>query len=402
MEDSTGQHAGMDMGMAMQGMFGPYPMSREASGTSWQPEATPMSGRHFGEGPWQKMFHGFANAVYSDNDGPRGGDDVFAESMFMLMGRRQFGDGVIGLRAMVSLDPWLVGKDGYRVLFQTGETADGRTPLVDRQHPHDLFMELAASYSMALGDDSSLFLYAGLPGEPALGPPAFMHRFSGADNPEAPLGHHWLDATHISFGVITAGWTWRNVKVEASAFNGRELDERRYDIELRSLDSWSARVSFNPTPRWAWQVSYGELKSPEQLEPDVDMRRTTASAMYHRPVASGQWQTTLAWGRNEKRPGPATEAWLLESAYQWSSQWTVFGRIEQVEKDELFREGEPLHDQIFTVDKATFGAVRDFPGGNFGRVGVGFQVSRHFIPAVLETAYGNDPDSWLVFLRWKL
>lgn len=141
----VGPHAAhMDMQQTMaRGALGPYPMGREASGTSWQPDAAPMAGRHLASGVWQTMLHGTVTAVHTEGDGPRGGSDDFVESMFMAMGQRPLGDGVLALRGMVSLDPWLVGNEGYRLLLQTGESADGVTPLVDRQHPHDLWMELS-------------------------------------------------------------------------------------------------------------------------------------------------------------------------------------------------------------------------------------------------------------------
>ena len=220
---------------------------------------------------------------------------------------------------MVSLDP-AIGKSGYPLLFQTGETADGRTHLVDRQHPHDLLMELSASYSRKLGADSSVFGYVGLPGEPALGPTAFMHRLSGMDNPEAPLTHHWLDSTHITFGVVTAGYVWRDLKLEASAFNGREPDQYRWNMEVRKFDSASARLSWNPTPEWALQVSHGRLDSPESLEPDMSVKRTTASASYQHAIGGRPMQTTLAWGRNRKEPGVTTDGYLLESALHVSEE----------------------------------------------------------------------------------
>lgn len=399
-------HAGHGKQLAhggeMMGLLGPYPMSREASGTSWQPEATPMSGKHFTRGDWSLMAHGFANVVYDHQPGPRGDDDVFAASMGMLMGHRMLGEGTFGWRAMVSLDPVLVGKKGYPLLLQTGETADGLTPLIDRQHPHDLFMELAVSYSRPLAANSAWFVYFGLPGEPALGPPAFMHRFSGVDNPEAPLGHHWLDSTHITFGVLTGGFVHGDWKIEASVFNGREPDQDRYDIELHSLDSTAVRVSYNPTPNWALQVSRGRLNEPEQLEPGVDIDRTTASVAYHHVIADGHWQTMLAWGRNKKMPGLTTDAWLLESAVQLAPTWTLFGRFESGEKDELFAEDSPRHGQMFQVDKLSIGAVRDFSATRFGTFGVGAVISQHVLPADLNEVYGSDPLSTMVFLRWKL
>src|SRR6478609_11713448 len=190
------------------------------------------------------------------------------------MAERQIGDGTLGFKAMLSPDPFM-GRSGYPLLLATGETADGVKPLIDRQHPHDLFMELATSYSYNLSPTSSLFIYGGLPGEPALGPPAFMHRTSGMDIPEAPITHHWLDSTHITFGVVTGGVVVSNWKLEGSAFKGREPDQYRYDIEAPKLDSYSARISWNPIRELSLQVSWGHLKSPEQLEPDKNEDRFT-------------------------------------------------------------------------------------------------------------------------------
>src|SRR3954469_17718481 len=267
---------------AMRAWYGPYPLSRESSGTSWQPDASPHEGIHAKYGAWDTMTHGFANFIYDNQGGPRGDTKTFMTSMLMVMGNRAVGDaGTFGIRGMISADP-AFGKGGYPLLLQTGETADGKTPLIDRQHPHDLFMELAASYSYRFSDRQSAFVYGGLPGEPALGPPAFMHRFSGEDNPEAPITHHWLDFTHITYGVVTLGYVLGEVKIEGSLFRGREPDQNRYDIETGKLDSASARLSWNPAKTWALQVSRGHIKSPEQLHPGEDVERTTASAIYHR------------------------------------------------------------------------------------------------------------------------
>ena len=383
-------------------MLGSYAMSREASGTSWQPEATPMGGMSYTAGSWNLMTHGSVNAVYSDADGPRGDDDFFGETMFMVMGHRPAGSGMLGFRTMLSLEPWTAGDTGYPLLFQTGETADGQTPLIDRQHPHDLLMEMAATYSQPVGKDQSIFIYGGLPGEPALGPAAYMHRFSGMDNPEAPLGHHWLDATHITFGVVTLGYIWDRLKIEGSAFNGREPDQIRTNIDTGPLKSWSTRVTFNPDKNWTMQVSYGDLHSPEQLEPDMDMQRTTASVSYQAPLVSGQWQTTAAFGRNQMSDGPTTDAYLLESAWIFMQMNTIYGRLERVEKDELFEAPSPLAGQVFTVNKATIGMIRDLVHSDAGKFGIGAQYSIHTIPDAIEPAYGDNPDSWLVFARWRM
>ena len=388
--------------MSMQGLLGPYPMTREASGTSWQPDSTPMEMNHMQYGQWSLMPMAFANAVYSDSKArDRGDTDTFIESMAMLMARRELAGGTLGVRAMLSLDPALVGKSGYPLLFQTGETTDGRTPLVDRQHPHDLLMELAASYSMDLGNHRSAFVYAGLPGEPALGPATYMHRASGMDNPEAPIAHHWFDSTHITFGVVTAGLVLEDMKLEVSAFNGHEPDEHRYDIEMRRLDSWSLRASYNPAPNWSGQVSFGRIKSPEQLEPGVDVDRTTAAVTYNRPVLHGGWQSTLAIARNAQHPGGHTDAYLLESARPLSNNFAVFARAERVGKNELFAAGDPLAGRVFNVDKIGLGGVHDFDRMSLGQFGIGASYSLYAIPDDLQAVYGRHPASWLVFLRWK-
>jgi hypothetical protein len=398
----SGEHSA-DHG-EMRSPFGPYPMSRDASGTSWQPEATPMEGIMWKAGAWDAMLHGFVYGVHDRQGGPRGDTKIFAESMLMVMGHRPAGGGTLGLRAMLSLDA-AMGKGGYPLLFQTGETADGRRPLVDRQHPHDAFMELSASYSLPLGDAASAFAYVGLPGEPALGPPTFMHRFSGIRIPEAPLTHHWLDSTHITFGVVTLGAVHGAWKAEGSWFNGREPDQHRWNIETRRLDSWSTRVSYNPSPNWSMQASYGDLESPELLEPETRVRRATASGSYHAKMGSAQCQSTLAWGRNEKR-SPEGEArlpgWLLESSCVMDERHTLFGRFERVKNDELFDEESALHGRAFAIKKLSVGYVYDFAKSGPVKWGVGGLASAYRKPAELDAHYGSHPYSLMVFVQARL
>lgn len=399
---SAGMAGGaMHEGHEMQGLFGSYPMTREASGTSWQPEATPHEGVHWSKGSWMGMVHGFIDLVFDHQGGPRGDDKVFAPSMVMVMAQRPAGGGTFGARGMLSSDPGTIGAGGYPLLLQTGETADGVTPLIDRQHPHDLFMELALTYSHRLGGRSSLFAYAGLPGEPALGPPTFMHRFSGVSIPESPIGHHWLDSTHIAYGVLTGGIVWDAVKVEASAFNGREPDERRWNIEAPRINSYAARVTWNPGPSWSLQGSVGRLEEPEQLEPGVDVSRATLSGTYHRTAEDSDWQTTLAWGRNAKDPGESTNVVLLESTHRFRRH-TVFARAELAEKDELFEDG-PLAHRVFDVGKLSAGYIHDIPVLGHLVLGAGALGSVHFLPQELEDPYGSRyPTSFMVFLRAAL
>lgn len=385
------------------GALGDYPMTREASGTSWQPDASAHEGLHLMYGPWMVMAHATINGVYSWQQGPRGDETGFVSGMIMAMARRDLGDkGTVQFRAMLSPDPFM-GKRGYPELLATGETANGVTPLADRQHPHDLFMELSGSYAYRLTDKDSVFVYAGLPGEPAFGPPAFMHRMSIMDSPEAPISHHWLDSTHIVFGVVTAGYVHDNWKIEASRFRGREPDEHRFDIEHPTLDSTALRLSYNPTRNWALQASWAEVKSPEQLSPDENVRKWSASAIYTVPFGdNGWWSTTAAWGRRSAG-GQDLDAYALESAVKLNPAWTVFSRAERIQTDELvFPPGEH-HGPTYTVGKVSLGAVRDFAVSEHIAVGLGALYAVNFVPGELAPVYGRrEPAGAMGFVRLKL
>jgi len=377
----------------MTGALGAYATSREASGTSWQPDATPHGGLHLMTGDWMLMGHALLNGVYDRQSGPRGDDSGFVSGMAMGMARRPLGSGTLQFRAMLSPEP-LMGPRGYPLLLASGETANGITPLVDRQHPHDLFMELSASASVPLSARASAFLYAGLPGEPAFGPPAFMHRLSIMDSPEAPISHHWLDSTHISFGVVTAGLIFGSVKLEASRFNGREPDQHRWDIETGPLDSTALRLSWNPTPILALQASWAHLVSPEQLEPGENSTRWSASVLYTRRLgAQGWWSTTLAWGNRDGR-----DAFALESA-AGLGLWTLFGRAEATANDELTG---VHHGPVEHVGKLSFGAIRDLRIAPHLRLGLGALYAFDFVPHDLRSAYGGNPEGAMAFLRLKL
>jgi hypothetical protein len=382
----------------MQGALGVYPISREASGTSWQPDAAPMTGLHTTAGDWRVMVHGYADVVYDKQGGRRGDEKTFVPSMFMLMGQRELGPGTLGLRGMFSLDP-LMGDEGYPLLFQTGETADGENPLVDRQHPHDFFMELAGTYSVPVGS-GSVFGYLGLPGEPALGPPAFMHRASGMELPEAPLTHHWLDSTHITFGVATLGATVADWKFEASAFNGREPDQHRWNIETRKLDSYSGRISFNPGPRWSAQASYGYLASPEQLEPEESVHRATASLSHTQPSGGGHWSTTLAAGVNREH-GENQPAYLLESTRQFSAPYAVFARAEYLRNEHLIETG-PDAGREFGIGKLSVGGLHTFASAGRLAFSAGALASVYAMPEEIEDEYGSNPVSFMLFLRTSI
>ncbi len=372
--------------------------SREASGTSWQPEIAGHAMAHHGDGDWSFMAHGNADLVFSSQEGPRGDDKAFVAGMLMGVAQNRMANGdVIQFRGMISPDP-LMGKRGYPLLLAAGETADGVETLVDRQHPHDLFMELSASYAKRLTDKDAIFVYGGLPGEPAFGPPAFMHRPAAQMSPEAPITHHWFDSTHITFGVATAGWVHDRFKVEASGFRGREPDQDRYDIETGDLDSTAVRLSWNPTANLALQASWADVTSPEQLHPDVDEEKYSISALYSAEVGrSGMVSLTGAFARKDRSDGVELDAWLGEAAYKPTEWWTFFSRAEAIETDELGGHHGPVEE----VAKIGLGLVRDWNVGlgTGVKLGVGALVSRNWTSDALDPLYGGDPWSGMAFVR---
>jgi hypothetical protein len=372
------------------------------SGTSRLPqnESSGHTGLHImpGDG-WMLMLHGYAWGVYTDQNGPRGGDKAYVQSMAMLSAEKDTDWGRVQLKSMFSLEP-LMKNRGYPNLFATGETAGGE-PLVDRQHPHDLFMELAARVDVNIADDASLFLYGGPVGEPALGPSAFMHRGSAKLNPEAPITHHWFDSNHITYGVATAGITTSKFQFEGSIFTGREPDEDRWDIEKPRFDSWSVRATWNPSPNWALQASSGRLKTPEFfIHPDEDEQRSTASVHY----ANGNGLSAmLAFSAKDRKPGPTLTAWLAEANWDLDDHHTLFGRIENVKNDELFPEHtDPLHEVPFRVSKFQAGYAYRLPLSGPLNLALGGTVSAFAKPDALDAAYGKNPMGFTLFAKFSL
>src|SRR5438128_7067238 len=367
------------------------PMNRESSGTAWVPDSTPMYGRMFMFGDDMLMLHGGIFPRYTNVSTRRGDDRIDAPNWIMAMYSHPFSENTqIGGRLMMSLDPLTEQGRGYPLLFQTGESWHDQ-PLHDRQHPHDLFDELSFSLSQKFDVDLSGYFYFGYPGEPALGPPTFMHRPSAMDDPDAPLGHHWQDSTHVTFGVATAGLVWRDIKIEGSIFTGREPDENRYNFDQPKFDSYSGRISWNPTQNLALQVSYGYIKSPEALEPDLKRHRTTASVIYNLPLGhDSNWSTSFVWGQNNDTGEGKTQSFLLESNYQRGRD-TFYARWERVQKSGEELVLNPAADtRIFPVSAYTVGYVRDLSHGNGLDIGLGTQFTINGRPDTLDRYYGDD------------
>jgi len=386
---------GMDMShMNMAGMT----MSGVGTGTSRAPQNEKMGGEMLGlGGGTMLMLGGYVWPIYTDQTGPRGADKIYAQSMGMAMLTAPFTGGKFTLNTMMSLDP-AMRHDGYPLLFGTGEEAYGQ-PLVDRQHPHDLFMELSGRLDLDIAQGTTAFLYGGPVAEPALGPSAFMHRASAMYNPEAPITHHWFDSTHITYGDVTAGIAAPRWQLEASAFRGREPDEFRWNIETPKLDSWSVRASFSPSPAWLLQASYGELHSPEALEPDRNEHRTVLTAQYN----NGKGLAAMV-GFSDKHPvpGPALTAWFGEANWDLTKHHTLFGRIENVDNDELFPDpASPLHDVAFRVTKFQAGYAYRLPLGPVN-LALGGSASAFLKPDALDAAYGKSPMGYTVFAKFSL
>jgi hypothetical protein len=376
------------------------PMERLGSGTTWIPDAVPLPSRHIMAGSWMLMLHGFVFVQYDAQGGPRGDDQFGSLNWAMLMASRDLWGGRLQARTMLSLDPATVTNRGYPLLLQSGESYQGQ-PLVDRQHPHDFWMELAAMYERPLTGKVGVSIYAAPAGEPALGPVAFMHRPSAMDNLLAPLGHHWQDATHISFGVITAGIFGHHWKLEGSVFNGREPDEERWGFDRIRLDSYSGRFTAHLDSNWVVAAGYGFLKSPEALDPTESTQRATASILHGRKIGNaGQLGAALVWGANQ-HAGHTTHSGLAEAEVVWNHRHTIYGRIDFAQKsaEDLTLSTFPA-DRTFPITAFSLGLIREVLRTRGATFGIGIQGTLNAVPSALEAVYGSrTPLGGMVFLR---
>ena len=386
------------------GMF----LMRRESGTGANPESARMKKLMTKVGGWRLMLHGEGFLSDVQQTGPRGGDKFLSTNWFMGMAEHNLGAGAITFRAMVSLDPATVTGRFYPELFQTGETAFGK-PIVDGQHPHDLFMELSVSYARSFGEKTKIEIYFAPVGDPALGPVGFPHRVSAEELPQAPLSHHLQDSTHIAEEVITVALHRPRWGLEVSGFHGGEPDEFRWNIDTGGIDSWSARLNWTPARNWSAQVSGGRLHNPEAIEPG-DVVRTTASVTYNRPYDRGDWASSFIWGRNHKTATHGnTNSYLLESVARFRDKNYVTGRIELVDRDELFADQPAIQHQlsmsggtVFRIAAFTGGYTRDFRIVPRLITGVGGNLSLYRVPAAIQPFYGAHPAAFYLFVRFRL
>ncbi len=393
---SSPQHdsmAGMDMDMET---VSNLPSPHEGSGTSWQPASVSGPAWMWMRDGWDLMAHGVIFVDDNQQGGPRGVGKAESVNWGMLMEQHKLWGGTVLFRQMFSAESLTSPHPGFPELFQTGETYHGQA-LVDHQHPHNVFAELAMLYTRQLSEKVSWELYGGPSAEPALGPVTYIHRTSASELPLAPLSHHLQDSTHTSFGVVTTGLVIDRIKLEACAFNGREPNEERWSIQLAPLDSWSTRAFVALGRNWTAQYSIGRLEHPEALEPGSQWRQT-ASVEYNRPLAQGSWATSLIWGRVHKlATGTNLNSYLLESTLNFRRRNYAFTRLELVDKDELFPEA-PVH-PAYRIGAYTFGATRDVVQNRAWQLGAGADVTFYSKPGALDASYGNPPVSFQIFVR---
>lgn len=395
-----------------------------SSGTSAEPASTPTPMLMSHHGPWMLMLHGTASISYTQQHtapGQRGGDKLFSTNWLMPMAMRHLGPGQLTLRAMFSLEPATVSGRQYPELFQQGETAFGR-PIIDGQHPHNFFMEVAALYDIPLGRQALLSFYAAPIGDPAIGPTAYPHRLSASEDPIAALGHHQEDSTHIAYNVFTAGITWRSLRFEESGFHGGEPTEQRWGFQPspngHAIDSYSSRVTFSPSPNWSAQYSIAHIVSPEALYPGEDQQRQTASIMYNRPfgsighdsVHSGNWSSTLLWGRTRSLSDNGKEnSYLAESLLKFSGRNYLWTRVEDAGRSNelLIAPGTPLppnfeESPIGHVQAYSFGYDRDFRIAPHLLAAPGAQFTSYTAPQALVPTYGHHPFGLVTFIRLRV
>jgi hypothetical protein len=370
------QHDHAAPGTSMQSDAVQQFLMQQASGTSRNPQSVPLEHLMMHYEDWMLMAHGAAFVSQVVQSGPRGGDRLFSTNWAMGMAERPLAGGHLLLRSMLSLDPLTVHNSGYPELFQTGETANGR-PIVDAQHPHNFFMELAAELAVDLGNETVGYAYAAPAGDPAIGPVAFPHRRSALELPQAPLSHHVQDSTHIAYNVVTIGAKRAGYGLELSGFHGQEPGEDRWKLGGGRIDSWALRGTWDPTPNWTAQVSTAHLENPEALHPG-NIQRTTASITHQTMLADGEIATSVIAGRNDKH-GHDTSSFVAETNWRFAPSSYLTGRFEIVDKDEL-----SVDEDVHRIKALTLGYTQDVYQTREFLAGLGGNVTVYGAPSELK------------------
>ncbi len=371
-------------------------LRHDTSGTDVEPDSVSPPMLMQMRGNRMFMLHGQASIAEQQQTSSRGNratDKLFSANWIMPMAQRNFGRSQLTLRAMLSLEPATISGRYYPELFQQGETAFGK-PIIDGQHPHNLFMEIAALYDLKIGEHALLSLYAAPVGDPALGPVAFPHRASASEDPLAPLGHHLEDSTHIAYEVLTGGATLGPVRLEASGFHGREPGENRWTIAVGGLDSWSARLTAAPFRDWEAQYSVGHLHSPESQRPSEDVLRQTASISYHHAWQPASLDALVLWGRNHTIASPTNwNGYLFEATAHVHDRHSIWTRIENVDRTtDLLGADAPAEETVIgRVQACTGGYAHRIFRNRWSVYELGAQGTFYNAPAPLRQLYGDHP-----------
>ena len=380
---------------------------------------------------WIFGVNAFASLVFDHQGGKRGKSDVYSENYLSLTAIKPFSQSVLVLNSRFSLEPFTIGKRGYPLLLQVGGTANNKTFLVDAQHPHDLFSELSMNYIIKLNEDSNFNIYLGLPGAPALGPTGIQVCNIDLAVPESPLLHEALYSTEISYGVVTAGYNWRNITLEGSIFNGRETDKNHFIIHKPKLDSFCGRLTTIFPYNLSAQISYGFLNSPEIVEPEINKKRLVVSLGWFKEFEDSYLQTMFGFAQNKHIPGNTTKGLIAEFLYNFKRNHSLFLRGELLETDELFHDehghshnqdnfnhchkhdvnckrkngleiDRELFDKIFNVGRISSGYLYKFPPMDHIRFGLGCSGNISIIPEKLKPIYGNHPLSYYIYAQFEL
>jgi hypothetical protein len=379
-------------------------LRHSSSGTSLEPDssAPPMLMRMSGN--WMEMLHGEVSMVEQQQTGPRGRDKLFSVNWVMPMAQRSTAHDEWTFVGMFSLEPATITGRYYPELFQQGETAFGK-PIVDGQHPHNLFMEIAAMYDRSVRKRGLVSLYAAPVGDPALGPVAFPHRMSAESDPLAPLAHHLQDSTHIAYDVATAGVLWDRFRLEGSGFHGREPGENRWTISVGALDSWSARLTTAPAKDWIAQYSVGHLHSPEALHPQEDVLRQTASVIAHHAWSRAEMDATAIWGRNHTiGTNVNANGYLFEAEARLAQRQSIWTRIENDDRttDLLGSEAPSEETVVGRVQAYTGGYAHRIWHSGWSALELGAQATLYSTPARLAPFYGDHPLGFAGLLHWRI
>jgi len=387
-DDMSGMH------MHQMNEAGMYLMDM-ASGTSRNPASWTMPMVMTRAGSWNLMFMGNAFLVDTQQSGPRGGDKLYSPNALMFSAEHSLWGGSLMFQSMFSLEAATITDRRYPLLFQTGETAYGR-PLIDAQHPHNFVMAAGLQYAHKLGESTTLQFYYAPVGDPALGPVGFPHRASAAELPQAPIGHHWQDSTHIADNVATVGVQHSWFRLEASGFYGSEPGENRWRIDWGPMNSYSGRLSLMPSKNWMFQVSAGHLTDPERQQ-SGDVTRVTSSLHYSRPIGDNSWSTSFIWGLNHDLvTGRNLNSYLAETVYPLSRRNFLTGRWELVDKDELSVPG------IWRIGAYTAGYTHDIGSLPYLETGIGANLTAYTLPETLKPTYGGRPWGVNLYVRLRI